>query len=105
VTPEPDVLTGPPHEVVAGPRDRPQVALTVHGAGAPALTRAALDVFRRYGGHATVLAVGRWLDANPRLATEILHNGHELGNHTYSHPTLPDLAATAAREEIQRCGS
>jgi peptidoglycan/xylan/chitin deacetylase (PgdA/CDA1 family) len=101
--PAPDLLAGPPHEIVKGPRDRPQVALTFHGAGEPASTRAVLGVFRRYGGQATVLAVGRWLDTYPELATEILGAGHELGNHTYTHPTLPDLGASAARDEIERC--
>jgi len=86
---------GPAVEIGTGPRDRPQVALTFHGAGAPALAeellRAAED------GHAavTVLAVGTWLDANPRMAARVLAGGHELGNHTQRH--LSDLAEQPER--------
>lgn len=92
-----------PHEIVHGPRTRRAVALTFHGAGDPALTLAALAAFRDASAHVTVLAVGRWLAANPDLAQRITGGGHELGNHTYTHPTLPDLGASAARQEIVRC--
>jgi peptidoglycan/xylan/chitin deacetylase (PgdA/CDA1 family) len=93
----------PPHEIDHGPRDRPAVALTFHGAGDPALTDRVLGLCRDAGAHVTVLAVGTWLAANPDLAARITGAGHDLGNHTYTHPTLPDLGASAARREIERC--
>ena len=92
-----------PHEIVHGPRTRDAVALTFHGAGDPELTLQALGAFRAAGAQGTVLAVGTWLAANPDLAARITGEGHELGNHTYTHPTLPDLGASAARAEIERC--
>lgn len=90
-------------EVVHGPRNRPEVALTFHGAGDPALARSVLDTLERAGAQATVLAVGTWLAANPQLARRIVGAGHELGNHTWTHPVLDDLGAAAARVEIERC--
>ena len=90
-------------EIVAGPRNRPRVALTFHGAGDPALTTRALDVLRAGGARVTVLAVGTWLESRPELAGQITGDGHELGNHTYTHPTLPDLGAAAVRQEIDGC--
>jgi peptidoglycan/xylan/chitin deacetylase (PgdA/CDA1 family) len=105
--PAPAKPTGPvvtlPPEIVAGPRDQPRVALTFHGSGDPGLTDAALAVLRSHRARVTVLAVGRWLAADPGLAARITADGHELGNHTYSHPTLPDLGEAAARAEIERC--
>jgi peptidoglycan/xylan/chitin deacetylase (PgdA/CDA1 family) len=92
-----------PGEILHGPRDRPQVALTFHGAGDPALTARALRVLRAGGARVTVLAVGTWLEAHPDLAGQITGDGHELGNHTYTHPTLPDLGAEAVRREIDGC--
>jgi peptidoglycan/xylan/chitin deacetylase (PgdA/CDA1 family) len=93
----------PPHEIRHGPRDGTGVALTFHGSGDPALTERALTVLRRERAHVTVLAVGTWLAANPALAQRITADGHDLGNHTYTHPVLPDLDGDAARTEIERC--
>src|SRR5689334_11280382 len=71
-----------PDEVRHGPRDRPQLALTFHGQGDPALVTALLDELRRGHAPVTVLAVGTWLTANRDLGRRILADGHELGNHT-----------------------
>ena len=92
-----------PREIVAGPRDRPRVALTFHGAGDATLAVALLDVLRGERAPVTVLAVGRWLAAHPELAGRITGDGHELGNHTYTHPTLTELGETAVRTEIEHC--
>jgi peptidoglycan/xylan/chitin deacetylase (PgdA/CDA1 family) len=51
----------------------------------------------------TNFAVGQWLDANPDVAKLILDGGHELANHTYTHPTLPRLGRSAVADEIARC--
>ncbi|MEP6462884.1 MAG: polysaccharide deacetylase family protein [Frankiaceae bacterium] len=87
----------------SGPRNRPRVALTFHGAGDPALAAQLLTEARKAGAPVTVLAVGSWLDAHPELARRILDDGNELGNHTYTHPVLPRLNARAAYLEIARC--
>jgi peptidoglycan/xylan/chitin deacetylase (PgdA/CDA1 family) len=87
-------------DLLHGPRTVAAVALTFHGAGAPELTRAALSIAHREGARFTVMAVGKWLDQNPALARAILDGGHELGNHTWSHQTMPKLDAATTRSEI-----
>jgi peptidoglycan/xylan/chitin deacetylase (PgdA/CDA1 family) len=101
-TPSP-TLSGPAVEYVTGPRTRPEVALTFHGAGDPKLATSLLDLLASRQTVATVMVVGNWLAANPGMATLILNRGHELGNHTWSHPTLADLDEAGVRGEIQRC--
>jgi peptidoglycan/xylan/chitin deacetylase (PgdA/CDA1 family) len=49
------------------------------------------------------MAVGTWLSANPSFARTITDAGHELGNHTWSHPTLSELAEADVVAEIVRC--
>lgn len=93
----------PPAEVTHGPRTGSRIALTFHGAGAPRLATELLAAAEGAGAPVTVFAVGSWLEANPRLAGRILDAGHELGNHTYSHPVLPRLGKAAAYDEIVRC--
>lgn len=92
-----------PVYIRSGDPRRRQVALTFHGAGDPRLAAALLTEAERTGAAVTVLAVGSWLEAQPALARRILGGGHELGNHTYTHPVLPRLGAAAAYAEITRC--
>jgi peptidoglycan/xylan/chitin deacetylase (PgdA/CDA1 family) len=92
---------GLPAFVRNGPRDRPAVALTFHGSGDLALTRALLD--EAHGARLTVFAVGQWLAANPDVARWLRTGGHELANHTYTHPSLGRLPAAGVRAEIARC--
>jgi len=92
-----------PAEVVHGPRDRAQVALTFHGQGDDQLVRATLAVLAQANTKATVLAVGSWLEASPALARAILDGGHELGNHTYAHLDIASLPEQQQYAEISRC--
>lgn len=79
------------------------MALTFHGSGDTALAVALLDEVERAGAAVTVFAVGRWLDQNPQMAGRILHGGHALGNHTYTHPTLHRLSPAGIQTEVGRC--
>lgn len=92
-------------EVVHGPRDGNRVALTFQGYGDARMARDLLHEAERAHVRITVLAVGSWLEAHPFMAHRILHGGHELGNHTFSHPQMLRLSAEDAYEEIRRCAA
>jgi peptidoglycan/xylan/chitin deacetylase (PgdA/CDA1 family) len=98
-------LTGLPPEVVSGPRDKPNVALTFHGQGDRALVRQLLSELETGGARVTVLAVGSWLDAQPDMAARILDGGHELGNHTQNHLAIATMSAAQAFGEINTCAA
>lgn len=89
-------------DVLHGPRTVPAVALTFHGAGDPAVCREVLARVAAARAQVTVLAIGSWLERNPALAPAILDAGHELGNHTWSHPAMRHLGAQDAHREVQR---
>jgi peptidoglycan/xylan/chitin deacetylase (PgdA/CDA1 family) len=92
-----------PDQVEHGPRDRPQVALTFHGQGEPAMAEALLSEAEKAGARVTVLAVGSWLDTYPQLARRVLDGGHELGNHTQTHSDIGAMDAASATAEIEEC--
>ena len=92
-----------PAEVLNGPRDRPNVALTFHGQGEPGLVRELLAVLAAQHTSVTVLAVGSWLVAQPALAKQVLDAGHELGNHTQNHAAIATMSADQAYGEIDAC--
>ena len=82
--------------VAHGPRTRPLVALTFHGSGDLALLDQLLEVAASHRAPLTIFAVGQWLDANPGVAHQLLAAGHELANHTYTHPALGRVSPRAA---------
>jgi peptidoglycan/xylan/chitin deacetylase (PgdA/CDA1 family) len=94
---------GPALELVHAASGRPELSLTFHGAGDPALGRKVLEALERAGVAGTVLAVGTWLQANPDAARMVTDLGHELGNHTWSHRVMSELSVAAQRAEIERC--
>lgn len=92
-----------PAEVVNGPRDKPQVALTFHGQGDAKIVKGVLDALAKGGAPATVLAVGNWLVSQPDMAKLVLDGGHELGNHTQNHLAIAKMKPADAHAEIQKC--
>ncbi|GAA2111159.1 hypothetical protein GCM10009759_53010 [Kitasatospora saccharophila] len=99
----PPLAPDTPLEVVTGPHSRPQLALTFHGQGDPAIATALLEAAEQRGARLTVLAVGSWLDEQPQIAQRILSGGHELGNHTQNHLDISSMRPEQAREEIAQC--
>jgi peptidoglycan/xylan/chitin deacetylase (PgdA/CDA1 family) len=89
--------------VAHGPADAARVAFTFHGSGDPGLLHNLLAVAGQLGVPVTVFAVGSWLDQHPEVAGAILGGGHELANHTYTHPALGQAAAAVVADEIVRC--
>ncbi|MER8184270.1 polysaccharide deacetylase family protein [Kitasatospora sp. NPDC094015] len=99
----PPLAADTPEEVINGPRGRPQVALTFHGQGDPAIAERVLQTAEQLGARLTVLVVGSWLDEQPQLARRILDGGHELGNHTQNHLNMSGLSAARIHAEIADC--
>jgi peptidoglycan/xylan/chitin deacetylase (PgdA/CDA1 family) len=98
---KPALQLGP--QVVHGPRDRPQVALTFHGQGPVTIAEALLAEAERAGARVSVLAVGTWLEQYPQIAQRILGGGHDLGNHTMHHLAIAAMDGPAAYAEIAGC--
>ncbi|MEU5402890.1 polysaccharide deacetylase family protein [Streptomyces sp. NPDC005963] len=85
-----------------GPRDRQEIALTFDDGPDPVFTRQVLEILDRYGVRATFFCVGQHVNALPDEVRRITEAGHSLGNHTWSHPFLPDLTHTQFRLQIER---
>ena len=89
--------------VDTGPTNRDRVALTFHTNGSLDLAQQLLDVLSAHSVVMTSFVVGDWLDANPTWADKITNAGHELANHTYTHPSFLTLSRDAMLDEIVRC--
>lgn len=63
----------------------PAVWLTIDD-GPSEETQAVLDLLDRYDAKATFFMVGARAAARPDLVREVLRRGHDLGNHSHTHP-------------------
>jgi peptidoglycan/xylan/chitin deacetylase (PgdA/CDA1 family) len=71
--------------------DGPVVYLTFDD-GPSGYTPAVLDALRAYGAKATFFVLGAQVSANPGLAQRIANEGHDVENHSWSHPALTGLS-------------
>jgi peptidoglycan/xylan/chitin deacetylase (PgdA/CDA1 family) len=78
------------------------VALTFDDGPHPTLTPQFLDVLDQHGAKGTFFMMGRNVERFPDVARAVLARGHEIGNHSYSHPRLVLMSPSRVREEIER---
>jgi len=78
------------------------VALTFDDGPHPLHTPRVLDVLERHHVNATFFMMGRNVERFPAIARQVLERGHEIGNHSYSHPKLVLMSPRRVREEIER---
>ena len=61
-----------------------------------------LDALKKHGAKATFFLVGDFILAEPELVRRMAEEGHTLGNHTYSHPDMSQIAGEEAfRQELE----
>ena len=80
-------------------------ALTFDDGPHPRQTRAIMDVLDKYGIHATFFVIGINVKTYRGIVREELERGHEIGNHTYTHPNASKLDKNAIAREILECES
>lgn len=78
------------------------MALTFDDGPDPATTPALLDTLARLGARATFFVVGSRAERYPDLIARIAAEGHEIGNHSWSHPSLPTLSSAEITTQIDR---
>ncbi|MFF0865587.1 bifunctional polysaccharide deacetylase/glycosyltransferase family 2 protein [Nonomuraea sp. NPDC003560] len=76
------------------------IALTFDDGPDPEWTPKVLDVLRRYDAKATFFLVGSKAAQHPELVRRIVAEGHEIGNHTYTHADLASVPAWRLRLEL-----
>src|SRR5438477_706480 len=66
-------------------------------------TRRLLEVLARHDIRATFFMIGRYVAAQPAIARSVAAAGHEIGNHTFSHPNLIFTSPAQLGREISGC--
>ena len=102
VEPEINLDDLPPAAIYRGNPKKPAIALMINVAWGTEHIEPMLEVLRQYQVRATFFLDGKWLERSERTAALILKEGHEIGNHAYSHPDLRRLKMTEIRTEIAK---
>lgn len=77
------------------------IALTFDDGPGP-YTAHLLDILDQYGAKATFFLIGSKVSGQASVVRSIQARGHQLGNHSWSHPELPKLSVDQIAGEIDR---
>lgn len=61
-----------------------------------------LDIFKENKINITYFPTGKWAEKNEKILMEISNNGHEVGNHGYSHIDYDKLDYEKNKEQIEK---
>ncbi|MBO4107334.1 polysaccharide deacetylase family protein [Streptococcus suis] len=81
------------------------IALTFDDGPNPATTPLVLDILKKYQVKATFFVLGQSVAGNEAILQRMVAEGHEIANHSWSHPNLTNLSATDVAAEIQQTQS
>lgn len=97
-----DLGTKEPSTIASVKISKPLVAMTFDDGPHPTHTPRLLDMLREQKARATFYLIGNRVAEWPKLAARIADEGHEIGNHSWSHPDLSGYGDAAMYAQIDR---
>lgn len=92
----------PPSPIYKGNGEKPMNALLINVAWGNEFIPKMLEILAKHDAKATFFFDGSWVKENTDVAKTIHENGHEIGNHAYSHPNLQHKSHAETTEELQK---
>ena len=99
--PKPEPTPAPATPAPAPTTGNKVIALTFDDGPGPH-TAHLLDILDQYGAKATFFLIGSKVSGQASIVRSIQARGHQLGNHSWSHPELPKLPVDQIASEIDR---
>ncbi len=81
---------------------RKVMALTFDDGSDAANLSEQLDILASHNITCTFFLTGKASEAHPTLIRKIVEKGHEIGNHSYSHPQFTQISAAAMEAELEK---
>ena len=85
--------------------EKKQVALSFDAAWGNDDTQTLIDILKEYNVPATFFVVGSWVDKYPESVKALSDAGHQVQNHSNTHPHMPQLSKQQMRDELESCNS
>ena len=79
------------------------IALTFDDGPDPDATPQVLQVLEQFEAKGTFFLLGNKVLRHPEIVQELLHSGHAIGNHTWSHRQLSGISPVEVAQEIRKC--
>jgi|GEM_PF-6431772 len=76
------------------------IALTFDDGPHKKRTQIILDILKKYEVKATFFVIGKRVLTNKNVLTNVFNEGHEIGNHSMSHPTVQTLNYESLKNEF-----
>lgn len=85
--------------------DKKQVAISFDAAWGDEQTHKLLDILKKYKVKSTFFLVGDWVDKYPDDVKGIHKAGHDIGNHSDTHPHLTQMSVDEQKKQIEDCNN
>jgi peptidoglycan-N-acetylglucosamine deacetylase len=82
--------------------DGPYVAMTFDDGPHATNTPRLLEMLKQRGIKATFFCVGQCVAEYPEIARRIVDEGHEIANHSWSHPQLSAMSEASVRDQLEK---
>jgi probable sporulation protein (polysaccharide deacetylase family) len=89
-----------PSPIYRGHPDKPMVSFIINVAWGNEYLPEMLATLKKHQVKASFFLEGRWVKNNPELAKMIVSAGHEVGNHSYTHPDMKRISAAQTRDQL-----
>lgn len=89
--------------IYSGPRGNNLVALSFDDGPNPEFTNRVLDILGVAKVKATFCVIGQMVEQHPDLLRRVADEGHEIGNHSWSHPDFTYISPKDAVAQIRDC--
>jgi probable sporulation protein (polysaccharide deacetylase family) len=102
VKPKVQLYDLPAAPIYRGNEKKPMVAFIINVAWGNEYIPDMLATLKKHHISASFFLEGRWVKENPDLAKMISEAGHEIGNHSYTHPDMEKLSAAEIKSQIEK---
>ncbi|TVX94733.1 polysaccharide deacetylase family protein [Paenibacillus agilis] len=92
----------PIEPIYRGNENKPMVAFMINVAWGNEHIEPILKTLKEYQVKTTFFLDGSWVRRNPELAKRLTEEGHEIGNHAYTHPNMAQLSEGRQYVEIEK---
>lgn len=83
--------------------DKKQIAISFDAAWGNDDTETLINILKEYNVPATFFVVGAWVDKYPESVKQLSDAGHQIQNHSNTHPHMPQLSRAQMIDEIESC--